>query len=186
MAQIQVSKQKLAKPPLSIHTLGDRVLRQGSKNITNINDEVRRLAHQMLQTMYSADGIGLAAPQVGANKRLIVVDIDPENPARPPMVLINPVLKQTSPEKGVDQEGCLSVPGVYADVRRSLSTVIAYRDLNGKPTQLEASGLLARCIMHEIDHLEGVMFVDRVENQLALAPKLHEKGFSLRDVQLRA
>jgi len=184
MAQtLQVSKQKLAKPPLEIHTLGERVLRQGSKNVTSINDEVRRLAQQMLQTMYSADGIGLAAPQVGVNKRLIVVDIDPENSARPPLVLINPQVKQASAELAVDQEGCLSVPGVYADVRRSQKIIATYRDLSGKPMQIEASGLLARCILHEIDHLDGVMFVDRVENQLDLTPKLQTKGFSVRDVQ---
>ncbi|MBW4698427.1 MAG: peptide deformylase [Aphanocapsa lilacina HA4352-LM1] len=184
--QLQVPKQKLAKPPLAIHTLGDRVLRQGSKQISGINDEVRKLAQQMLQTMYSADGVGLAAPQVGVNKRLIVVDIDPENAARPPLVLVNPLIKQFSSDLAVDQEGCLSVPSIYADVRRPERVVATYRDLNGRPVTLEATGLLARCIQHEIDHLDGVLFVDRVENQIALAPQLVEKGFAVRDVQVRA
>ncbi|AGY57763.1 peptide deformylase [Gloeobacter kilaueensis] len=184
--QLQIPKQKLAKPPLTIHTLGDRVLRQGSKQISGINDEVRKLAAQMLQTMYSSDGIGLAAPQVGVNKRLIVVDIDPENAARPPLVLVNPAIKQASGDLEVDQEGCLSVPSVWADVRRPARIVATYRDLNGRPMSLEASGLLARCIQHEIDHLDGIMFVDRVENQIALAPQLVQKGFSVRDVQLRS
>lgn len=184
--QLQVPKQKLAKPPLTIHTLGDRVLRQGSKQIASINDEVRRLAQQMLQTMYSADGIGLAAPQVGVNKRLIVVDIDPENAARLPLIMVNPTIKQFSSDLAVDQEGCLSIPNVFADVRRPSRVVASYRDLTGKPVSLEVSGLLARAIQHEIDHLEGVLFVDRVENQIGLAPKLAERGFSTRDVQLRA
>lgn len=183
---LQVPKQKLEKPPLKIHTLGERVLRQPSKNVSGLNEEIRRLAQQMLQTMYSADGIGLAAPQVGVNKRLIVVDIDPENAARPPLILVNPVVKEFSPDLEVDQEGCLSVPGVYDNVRRPSRILATFRDLSGRPMQLEASGLLARCIQHEIDHLEGVLFVDRVENQLGLTPKLREKGFSMRDVQSRS
>jgi peptide deformylase len=182
---LQVSKEKLKKPPLQIQTLGNRVLRQPSKNVASINEEIRLLAQQMLQTMYSADGIGLAAPQVGVNKRLIVVDLEPDKAEHPPLVLINPAVKKVSNEISLDQEGCLSVPNVYADVRRPTKITVTYRDLNGKPMSLEASGLLARCILHEIDHLDGVMFVDLVENQLDLTPKLVSKGFSMKDVQSR-
>lgn len=181
---LYVPKSKLDKPPLEIRTLGDRVLRQETKNVASINDETRKLARQMLQTMYSADGIGLAAPQVAVNKRVIVIDIDPENTATPPMILVNPTIKRVSRELALGQEGCLSIPNVFADVCRPAHVVATYRDLSGKPMTVEASGLLARAIQHEYDHLEGILFVDRVENQLALATELREHGFSMRDVQV--
>ncbi len=178
-----VTKEKLAKPPLSIYTIGDRVLRGPSKNVAAINDELRVLIRQMFQTMYSCDGIGLAAPQVGEQRRLIVIDTDPQEAANPVWVMINPVIKKFSTEVEKGEEGCLSVPNVFGDVLRSQMIVVNFRDETGKPRTIEAQGLLARVVQHEIDHLNGVLFVDHVDNQLSLAQDLTKQGFSARDVQ---
>jgi peptide deformylase len=182
-AQILVEKKKLAKAPLELHYLGDRVLRQPAKRVTKIDDEVRLLARQMLQTMYSEDGIGLAAPQVGVNKQIIVIDCEPDKPEAPPLVLINPVIAKSSPETCVIQEGCLSVPQVYLDVTRPEVIEVSFKDDQGRPQKLTAKGLLARVIQHEIDHLNGVMFVDRVENTLARNQELVKHGFQVGAVK---
>ncbi|WP_204151064.1 peptide deformylase [Leptolyngbya sp. CCY15150] len=182
-AQILVEKTKLETPPLTLHYLGDRVLRQPAKRIAKVDDSVRQLIKEMLQTMYSEDGIGLAAPQVGVHKQLIVVDCDPENAASPPLVLINPVIKSSSPETCAYEEGCLSIPGVYLGVTRPEVIEVAYKDENGRPQRLKAKGLLSRAIQHEIDHLNGVMFVDRVDNGIALTQALDKQGFSIQAVQ---
>jgi peptide deformylase len=173
-----VDKRKLKKPPLNIHVLGDRVLRQSAKRISKVDDEIRELARQMLQTMYSADGIGLAAPQVAVGKQLIVVDTDPEEAANPPMILINPQIRRYSSDLALGQEGCLSIPGVYLDVRRPECIEVVYKDEQGRPQAIMATDLLARVIQHEMDHLTGVMFVDRVENSLLLNQALTKHGFS--------
>lgn len=180
---VQVAKTKLKNPPFSLHLLGDKVLRQGSKRITQVNEDTRQLARQMLQTMYSSSGIGLAAPQVGINKQLIVVDIHPDEAANPPLILINPVIKEVSEEVEVAEEGCLSIPGVYLDVKRPLMIEVAYKDEWGRPQVLYATELLARAILHEVDHLTGVMFVDRVENAIKLQQELQEHGFSRQAVR---
>jgi peptide deformylase len=182
-AQILVEKKKLAKPPLELHYLGDRVLRQPAKRITKIDDEVRLLARQMLQTMYSEDGIGLAAPQVGIHKQLIVVDCEPDKPEVPPLVLINPVIVKSSQQQCVSQEGCLSIPQVYLDVLRPESIEASFKDEQGRPQRLKADGLLARVIQHEIDHLNGVVFVDRVENTLQRNQELTKHGFAVAAVK---
>ncbi len=182
-APVMVAKEKVKNPPLQLHYLGDKVLRQGSKRITQVNEETRQLARQMLQTMYSSSGIGLAAPQVGMNKQLIVVDIHPDEAANPPLILINPVIKEVSEEEEVAEEGCLSIPGVYLDVKRPLMIEVAYKDELGRPQVLYATELLARAILHEIDHLTGVMFVDRVENAMMLQKELKEHGFSRQAVR---
>jgi peptide deformylase len=181
--QILVEKKKLKNPPLRIHTLGDRVLRQPAKRVSKVDDELRQTVKEMLQTMYSFDGIGLAAPQVGIHKQLIVVDCEPDKPEVPPMILINPEIKNYGPELAKDQEGCLSVPEVYMDVERPEAVEIAYRDENGRPRTLKANGLLARVIQHEIDHLNGVMFVDRITDSISLIAELQKKGFSIQAVQ---
>ncbi|BAZ04528.1 peptide deformylase [Calothrix sp. NIES-3974] len=181
--EIAVDKTKLKNPPLKLHYLGDRVLRQPAKRIAKVDDEIRQLARQMLQTMYSSDGIGLAAPQVGINKQLIVIDLEPDNPKNQPLILINPTIKQVSREICTGQEGCLSIPGVYLDVKRPASVEISYKDEQGRPCTLKASDLLARCILHEMDHLNGVVFVDRVENSIALAQELKKHGFSQQAVK---
>lgn len=182
-AQILVEKKKLAKPPLELHYLGDRVLRQPAKRIAKVDDEIRLLAKQMLQTMYSEDGIGLAAPQVGVNKQLLVVDVELDNPTKPPYIMINPVITWTSQEQCVIQEGCLSIPGVFMDVTRSTEIEVSYKDENGRPQKLRVTDLLARVILHEMDHLNGVMFVDRVDNTLALNQELSKNGFSVQAVK---
>jgi peptide deformylase len=182
-AEVLVEKKKLKTPPLEIHHLGDRVLRQPAKRVSKVDAEIRELVRQMLQTMYSADGIGLAAPQVAVNKQVIVVDCDPDDPANPPLILINPTIKQASRDICVAQEGCLSIPGVYLDVKRPAAIEVTYKDESGKPQKLAAAGLLARAIQHEMDHLNGVLFVDRVENAIALGQELAKNGFSSQAVK---
>jgi peptide deformylase len=180
---VTVEKQKLENPPLEIHYLGDRVLRQPAKRITKIDDTVRQIAREMLQTMYSSQGIGLAAPQVAINKQLIVVDCEPDNPANRPLVLINPQITGYSRELCKGEEGCLSIPGVYLDVIRPAAIEVSYKDETGRPQKIPATDLLARVIQHEMDHLHGVMFVDRVENSLALTAELQKHGFSAQAVK---
>lgn len=182
-AQISVEKKKLAKSPLDLHYLGDRVLRQPAKRITKIDDEVRQLARQMLQTMYSEDGIGLAAPQVNVARQLIVVDCEPDQPTTPPLILINPVISSFSRDVCVIQEGCLSIPKVFLDVIRPEVIEVSYKDENGRPHKISAKGMLARVIQHEIDHLNGVMFVDRVDNALAMNQELVKHGFAVDTVK---
>jgi peptide deformylase len=181
--QILVEKKKLKHPPLNVHTLGDRILRQPAKRVSKIDDELRQLAIKMLQTMYSMDGVGLAAPQIGLHKQLIVVDPAPENAATPPLILINPEIRSLSPVRAKDQEGCLSVPGVYMDVERPEAIVVAYKDENGRPCKLETDGFLARVIQHEMDHLRGVLFVDHINDSLSLTKELQKQGFSIHAVQ---
>jgi peptide deformylase len=182
-SQVVVEKKKLENPPLEIHYLGDRVLRQPAKRVAKVDQSIRQLAEEMLQTMYSSDGIGLAAPQVGVNKQVIVIDCEPDNPDNPPLILINPVIKNFGRNLCDAQEGCLSVPGVYMDVRRPEQVEVSYKDENGRPQTLKASGLLSRAIQHEMDHLNGVIFVDRVENGLALTEELKKHGFSAQAVK---
>jgi peptide deformylase len=182
-AQILVEKKKLAKPPLGLHYLGDRVLRQPAKRIAKVDDEIRQLAKQMLQTMYSEEGIGLAAPQVGIHKQLIVVDCDPDNKTTPPLVLINPVITSYSKDVCVIQEGCLSIPKVFLDVTRPEVIEVSYKDEQGRPRKLVAQELLSRVIQHELDHLNGVLFVDRVENALAMNQELVKQGFAVDAVK---
>lgn len=180
---IAVEKKKLDRPPLDIHYLGDRVLRQPAKRIAKVDDKLRQTIVEMLQTMYSADGIGLAAPQVGINKQLIVIDIALDRPDEPPLVLINPKIVKSGSNLCNLEEGCLSVPGVYLDVTRPEEIEVTYKNELGKPCKLKADGLLSRAIQHEMDHLNGVMFVDRVENNLALNQELKKSGFALNAVK---
>ena len=182
-SEIAVEKKKLKNPPLELHYLGDRVLRQPAKRVPKVDDELRQVVREMLQTMYSKDGIGLAAPQVGIHKQLIVIDLEPENAANLPLVLINPTIKQVSRDISVAQEGCLSIPNVYLDVKRPEVIELAYKDEYGRPRTLKANDLLGRCIQHEMDHLNGVVFVDRVENSLTLAQELSKNGFSYQAVK---
>ncbi|MGB7444119.1 MAG: peptide deformylase [Coleofasciculaceae cyanobacterium] len=182
-ATLLVEKKKLENPPLEIHHLGDRVLRQPAKRISKVDQTVREFAQQMLQTMYSADGIGLAAPQVGVNKQIIVIDCEPDEPETPALVLINPAIKKFGSQMCEGQEGCLSIPGVYLDVQRPDHIEVTYKDENGRPRTLKTKGLLSRVIQHEMDHLNGVMFVDRVENGLALTEELQKYGFSVQAVK---
>ena len=179
----QVSKEPVDNPPYDIHTLGDQVLRSPAKRIGKVDESVRELARQMLLSMYAAKGIGLAAPQVGVHKQLLVIDLDPENAAAAPMVLINPEIACFGAAIETYEEGCLSIPGVYLNVVRPATVEVSYRDEMGRPQRVKADGLLARCIQHEMDHLEGVLFVDRVTDELSLNEGLLEKGFQRADVR---
>ena len=178
-----VPKQALETPPLAIHTLGDEVLRQPARRIGKVNEQVRELARDMLRSMYTAKGIGLAAPQVGVHQQLLVIDLDLENAATPPLVLINPEISASSASIDTYEEGCLSIPGVYLDVVRPTSIELSYRDEMGRPRKMKADGLMARCIQHEMDHLNGVLFVDRVTDASGLEKELKENGFQSQHVR---
>ena len=180
---VHVPKDALEEPSLTIHTLGDGVLRTPAKRISKVDESVRDLARDMLRSMYAAKGIGLAAPQVGVHKQLLVIDLDPENAAATPMVLINPEIACFGAAIETYEEGCLSIPGVYLNVVRPATVEVSYRDEMGRPQRVKADGLLARCIQHEMDHLEGVLFVDRVTDELSLNEGLLEKGFQRADVR---
>ncbi|NDC15486.1 MAG: peptide deformylase, partial [Synechococcaceae bacterium WB9_2_170] len=169
-------------PPLVIHTLGNQVLRKPARRISKVDETVRDLARDMLRSMYTAKGIGLAAPQVGVHKQLLVIDLDPEEATTPPMVLVNPEIRAFGAGIETYEEGCLSIPGVYLSVVRPSVVEISYRCEMGRPQRLKADGLLARCIQHEMDHLNGVLFVDRVTDELSLNEGLQEKGFQRSDV----
>jgi peptide deformylase len=139
---------------LDIRVLGDPILRQATTPVTVMTDELRRLIADMFDTMHHARGIGLAAPQVGRTERLAVVEVDDER-----FVLINPdVVQQDGRAKG--EEGCLSIPDIYADVERPKTVTVRALDEDLSPYEIEASDLLARCIQHEIDHLDGKLFLD--------------------------
>jgi peptide deformylase len=180
---VQVPKEPLETPPLPIHTLGSRELRTSAKRISKVDEGIRDLARDMLRSMYSAQGIGLAAPQVGIHKQLLVIDLDIEEAATPPLVLINPEITAFGSSLNTYEEGCLSIPKVYLNVVRPSIVEVSYRDELGRPKRLKADGLLARCIQHEMDHLNGVLFVDRVTDELSLNEGLKQQGFDRRDVQ---
>ncbi|MCK2183999.1 peptide deformylase [Halomonas getboli] len=143
---------------LPILEFPDERLRTKAAPVETVDDEVRRLVDDMLETMYAAPGIGLAATQVDVHRRVIVIDVSEDQSA--PLVLINPEYVPIGEEREPMQEGCLSVPEYYAEVPRALKVQLKALDRNGQPYELEADGLLAHCIQHEHDHLEGVLFVD--------------------------
>ena len=138
----------------------DPILRKKSFSLEKVDDDIRKLMDDMLETMYDAPGIGLAAPQIGILKRLVVIDISKEKDKKNPFFLINPEIVQTSTETSVYEEGCLSLPGQFAEIERPAKCVIKYVDYNGKEKEIKADGLLATCIQHEVDHLNGVLFID--------------------------
>jgi peptide deformylase len=127
--------------------------------VTEVTAELRRLAADMLETMYDAPGIGLAAPQVGVNKRLLVMDCIKDGPAEP-MALVNPQVVWASEDQTVYEEGCLSIPDQYADVKRPAEVQVRWTDLDGQAQERQFSGLWATCVQHEIDHLDGKLFID--------------------------
>ncbi len=145
---------------LPILLVPDPRLRAKAKPVgTADSDAVRALSAQMLATMYAAPGIGLAAPQVGEMLRLVVIDLQKDE-ARDPLVLVNPEVVAESDELAVREEGCLSLPGQYGDVTRPARVKVRYLDLTGAKREIEGEGLLSACLQHEIDHLNGVLFVD--------------------------
>lgn len=147
---------------LDIVIAPDPRLKQISTDVTEINDDIRRILDDMLETMYDAPGIGLAAIQVGIPKRLIVMDLARGEEDPNPLFLINPVISDISEEKAVYEEGCLSIPEQYADVERPARCNVTYLDRDGNQQMMKAEGLMATCIQHEMDHLNGILFVDHL------------------------
>jgi peptide deformylase len=138
----------------------DKRLRQASEPVKKIDAAIRKLVDDMFETMYKAPGIGLAAIQIGVPKRVVTMDLSKKEDEQKPQVFINPELIWTSEEKTTREEGCLSIPDYYEEVERPAEVKVKYLDLDGKPQEIEASGLLATCLQHEIDHTNGVLFID--------------------------
>ncbi|SIT90797.1 peptide deformylase [Yoonia rosea] len=139
----------------------DPRLKKVAQPVASVNDDMRRLADDMLETMYDAPGIGLAAPQIAVMDRMLVMDCAKEDDATPePMVLINPEVVWTSEERNVYEEGCLSIPEQYAEVERPAEVEVSWMDLDGKTRRERFDGLWATCVQHEIDHLDGKLFID--------------------------
>ena len=143
-----------------ILTEPNKLLRQVSKIVDKVGDEERVLMDDMLETMYDAPGIGLAAIQIGIPKRIIVMDISRDEDKKEPRYFVNPVIKNKNEEKAKYEEGCLSVPDQFAEIERPNTCEVEYLDYYGKRQLLKADGLLATCIQHEMDHLEGILFID--------------------------
>lgn len=146
---------------LRIRTFGDPVLRQKAPETTTIGDLHRALARDMIDTMREAPGVGLAGPQIGVLERIFVWEVEDQHGA-----VINPQIVERSSETVTEEEGCLSLPGLYYPVERSSHVVVEGRDENDAPVRLEADGLLARVCQHEIDHLDGILFIDRLPDDL--------------------
>jgi len=144
----------------NILTEPNKILRQISKPVENVGKEEQTLMNDMLDTMYNAKGIGLAAIQVGVPKRIIVLDISKEENKKTPMFFVNPIIKNKNLQLSTYEEGCLSVPDQFAEIDRPSTCEIEYLDYYGKKKILKAEGLLATCIQHEMDHLEGILFID--------------------------
>ncbi len=148
----------MAKRPILI--LPDQRLRAVAEPIEKVDAEVKQLAADMLETMYDAPGIGLAAPQIGELRRIVVMDVAKEGEKPDPIVMINPEILKYSDETVVTEEGCLSIPEIYYEVERPAEVTVRYIDLEGKTVERDAADRLAICIQHEIDHLDGVLYID--------------------------
>ena len=144
----------------TILTEPNKLLRQISKSVERVGKEEKALMDDMLDTMYDAPGIGLAAIQIGVPKRIIVMDISRNEDKNEPRYFVNPIIKKKNKEKAKYEEGCLSVPDQFAEIERPNACEVEYLDYNGKKQILKADGLLATCIQHEMDHLEGILFID--------------------------
>ncbi len=156
---------------------GEKSLREPSKEVFKVSKKVKELVHDLLDTMYAQNGVGLAAPQIGENVRVFVIDVSTNNEPLNPMVFINPkIIKKSG--AFLSSEGCLSFPNVFADVRRYENVMIKALDSNGKSFVLEAKDgtLLAKAIQHEFDHLDGILFIDHVRNRFDLETKLKEQN----------
>ena len=144
----------------TIITEPNKILRQVSKPVKEVGESEKQLMDDMLETMYAANGIGLAAIQIGVPKRIIVMDISKDPKHKEPRYFVNPVIKNKNSHKATYEEGCLSVPNQFAEIDRPSQCDVEYLDYNGKKQFLHADGLLATCIQHEMDHLEGILFID--------------------------
>jgi peptide deformylase len=160
------------------------LLRKECKKITRVDGAVRKLAQDMLETMYAANGVGLAAPQVGQSRRLMVVDVSGEEESRKPFVFIDPEITEFSGEI-TELEGCLSFPGVYFEVKRHNKVKVKYKNLSGKQQKLTAEGdLLSRAIQHELDHLNGELFIDKPANKIVADLEMTKHGFMGETVEI--
>ena len=144
----------------TLHVLGSPVLRQQAAAVPTVDDAVRRLVDDLFETMRAAKGVGLASNQIGVARRVAVVDVGEEDP--PPLVLINPVILERSDEEETAEEGCLSIPEIFGDVERPARVVVEALDRDGRKYRVEAQGYKARAIQHEIDHLDGILFIDHL------------------------
>lgn len=147
----------------TIRVMGDEILTKPCKEVKQITPRIKELIEDMLETMYEAGGVGLAAPQVGVLRRIVVIDVGAEEPE--PIVMVNPVILETSGEQ-TDEEGCLSLPGKCGKVTRPNFVRAKAFDENMNEYEIEGEGLLARCICHEVDHLDGHMYVEKVEGEI--------------------
>ena len=145
---------------IKILTEPNKILRQQSLPVEKVDGELQKLIDDMLETMYAAPGIGLAAIQVGVPKRIIVLDIASKDEPKNPMCFINPEIIEKSETNSTYEEGCLSVPGQFAEIDRPSKCYLKYLDYYGQPKEIKAEGMLATCIQHEMDHLEGILFID--------------------------
>jgi peptide deformylase len=143
-----------------ILTEPDPILRKKSSPLEKVDEELRKLMRDMLETMYKAPGIGLAAIQIGILKRLVVIDISKEDTKKDPLFLVNPKIVHRSKETSIYEEGCLSLPGQFAEIERPSECIVKYLDFDGNQKEVKAEGLLSTCIQHEVDHLNGVLFID--------------------------
>jgi peptide deformylase len=167
---------------LQIRYYPDAVLKNPAKKVTRFDSSTRKLAQDMLDTMYESDGVGLAAPQVGISKRMMVIDVSGSEEAAKPIVFINPVILEKEGEL-IGLEGCLSFPDVFFEVKRARRIVVRYQNVSGKDMKIEAEGnLLCRAIQHEIDHLDGELFIDKAVSKLAADLELTKHGFREGDV----
>ena len=144
----------------TILTEPNKILRQVSKQVEKVGDEEKKIMDDMLETMYQANGIGLAAIQIGIPKRIIVIDLAKGEEKKNPMYFVNPVIKNKNQNLATYEEGCLSVPDQFAEVNRPSTCEVEYLDYNGEKKILKAEGLVATCIQHEMDHLQGILFID--------------------------
>ncbi len=156
---------------LKLYEYPHPVLKKKAEKVAQVDDELRKLLDDMLETMYASNGCGLAAPQIGVSKRIVVIDIAHEDEEPAPMYMVNPEIVWKAEEKAICEEGCLSVPGMRAEVERSISVKIRYLDYNGEEQELLAEDFLAVAAQHELDHLDGILYIDhlsRLKRQMLL------------------
>jgi len=161
----------------------EQVLLQKAKKVTTFDSSVRKLANDMLETMYDENGVGLAAPQIGVSKRIMVIDVSGEDEPNQPIIFINPQIVEKEGSL-IGLEGCLSFPNVFFEVRRFHRIVVKYQNLAGKDVKMSAEGdLLCRAIQHEIDHLDGELFINKAVSPIAADLELVKNGFIAGDVE---
>ena len=171
-------------PKLELKYYPADVLREKAKKISRVDSSIRKLAQDMLETMYANNGVGLAAPQVGVSKRMFVLDVSGEDEPNKPIVLINPEVIDAEGEM-VGTEGCLSFPGVFFEVKRAAKVTVKYTNLSGKQIKLTAeANLLCRAIQHELDHLNGELFIDKPLNKLLADLEMTKHGFNGEQIDL--